>query len=317
MLLLSAVASAEEFNIYLKTTPALGLLRPFADPVSISLLVTHADGRPLEQGSVAIVLDAPQPGVVFSTDFPMVEGSRLLELVLPLRQGRVSWRYLFPIRGDYHLSVSVTATDGRALTKSFVVPILENRTKWLWLGSFCLGLFLLGFSAGRIFTVIPASATALWLLVFLGAVGSVASHEGPSTVDNMASDSRALQIAAPTVGKPTLLRWRAADGIKATSSLSLTITHLEKHQTVFAVDNVPVDKEYQLEFQFPDGAEYRVNSIAQVPGQTPLRTEQLVAVTGVEPPITAQVPALMLFLGVIVLGLGAGRWSKRFLRANW
>lgn len=128
----------------------------------------------------------------------------------------------------------------------------------------------------------------------------------------MASDSRALQIAAPTVGKPTLLRWRAADGIKATSSLSLTITHLEKHQTVFAVDNVPVDKEYQLEFQFPDGAEYRVNSIAQVPGQTPLRTEQLVAVTGIEPPITAQVPALMLFLGVIVMGLGAGRWSKRF-----
>jgi hypothetical protein len=312
MLLLSAVASAEEFNIYLKTSPALGLLRPFADPVSISLLVTHADGRPLEHGSVAIVLDAPKPGAFLSTDFPMVEGSRLLKLVLPLRQGRVSWRYLFPIRGDYHLSVSVTATDGRALTKSFVVPILENRTKWLWLSSFCLGLFLLGFAAGRIFTVIPASATALWLLVFLGAVGSVAGHDGPSTVDNMASESRALQIADPTVGKPTLLRWRAADGIKATSSLSLTITHLEKHQTVFAVDNVPVDNEYQLEFQFPDGAEYRVNSIAQVPGQAPLRTEQLVAVTGIEPPITAQVPSLMLFLGVIVLGLGAGRRSKRF-----
>ena len=170
VLLLGAVASAEEFNIYLKTSPALGLLRPFADPVNISLLVTRADGRPVEQGSVAIVLDAPKSGAFLSTDFPVVEGSRLLELVLPLRQGRASWKYLFPIRGDYRLSVSVVGADGKALTKNFVVPILENRTKWLWLGLFCAGLFVLGFAAGRIFTAIPATATMLWLLLFLGAV---------------------------------------------------------------------------------------------------------------------------------------------------
>jgi len=106
------------------------------------------------------------------------------------------------------------------------------------------------------------------------------------------------------------LRYRAAEGSTATSLLSLSITHLEKHQTVFAIDNVPVEKDYQLDFHFPDGAEYRVNSIAQIPGQSPLRTEQLVAVTGVEPPMTAQIPALMFFLAVIALGLVAGRLSK-------
>ena len=80
------------------------------------------------------------------------------------------------------------------------------------------------------------------------------------------------------------LRWRAPESGAATALLSISITHLEKHKMVFAIDSVPVDKDYLLDFQFPDGAEYRVTSIAQFPGRGPLRTEQLVAVTGVEPP---------------------------------
>jgi len=305
-------ANAEDLNIYLKTSPSLQLLRPFADPVNVSLLVTHADGRQMEQGRVAIVLDAPESGAYLSTDFPMVEGSRLLELVLPLRHGLASWRYLFPIRGDYRLSVRVITADGNAATKSFVIPVVENRTKWLWLGSFCGGLFLLGFAAGRIFTVMPATAAAASLLVILGVVGSVNGHDRPSSADNSASPSKTLEIAAATVGQPTRLRWHAEDGSAGTTLLSLSITHLEKHKTVFAIDNVPVVKEYHLDFHFPDGAEYRVNSIARIPGQAPVHTEQLVAVTGVEPPITAQVPALIFFLGMVTLGMGAGRWSKRF-----
>lgn len=303
-------ARAEELNIYLKTSPALGLLRPFADPVNIFLLVTHADGRPVEQGSVAIVLDAPKSGALLSSDFPLVENSRLLELVLPLRQGRAGWKYLFPIRGDYRLSVNLVGADGKASTKNFVIPILENPTKWFWLGLFCAGLFVFGFAAGRIFTTIPPAATMSWLLLFLGVVSMVSAHDGPSSGEKVGIPSTALEIDAATVGKPTRLRWRAPDNGKAMTLLSLTITHLEKQKTVFAIDKVPVDKDYLVDFHFPDGAEYRVNSLAEVAGQEPLRTEQLVAVTGVEPPITAQLPALLFFLVVIALGLGAGRFSK-------
>ena len=55
---------------------------------------------------------------------------------------------------------------------------------------------------------------------------------------------------------------------------------------------------------------YRVNSIAEIPGREPVRTEQLVAVSAVEPPVIAQVPALVFFLVIVALGLGAGRLSK-------
>ncbi len=85
---------AEEFNIYFKASPRLELLHPYSDPATLTLLVTGADGRPIAQGSLAIRLDAPKPGRFFSTEFPFVEGSRLLDMTLPLRQGRAEWKYL-------------------------------------------------------------------------------------------------------------------------------------------------------------------------------------------------------------------------------
>ena len=308
--LFGVASGAEEFNIYLKTSPALELLRPFADPVNISLLVTHADGRPVEQGKVSIVLDAPQSGAFLSTDFPAVEGSRLLELVLPLRQGRVQWKYLFPIRGEYRLAVNLVTADGRIQARNFVLPVLENRTKWLWLGSFCVGLFLFGLAAGRIFTGVPAIVAAALLWLFLGTIPSVIGHDGKTSAEKHPSPSTALEIAAATVGKPTRLHWHGTDGDGAMTLLSLSIFHLEKQKTVFAIDKVPVGGEYNFDFHFPDGAEYRVNSVAEVAGREPVRSEQLVAVNGVEPAMTTQIPALFLFLAVIALGLGAGRFSK-------
>jgi hypothetical protein len=46
-------------------------------------------------------------------------------------------------------------------------------------------------------------------------------------------------------------------------------------------------------------------------GGSLIRNEQVVEVTGVEPPAGAMVPALTFFVAIIVLGLGVGRWSKR------
>src|SRR5262245_35149579 len=100
----------------------------------MTLLVTRADGRPVANGSVAIRLEAPEPHWFFSTDFPLVEGSRLLDMTVPLRHGRAEWRYLFPIRGQYRLSVEFAAPDGRKVNKTFPLIIRENRLKWFFLG---------------------------------------------------------------------------------------------------------------------------------------------------------------------------------------
>jgi hypothetical protein len=253
-LLFGSGVRAEELNVYFKTTPRSQLLRPFVDPTDLSLLVTAADGRPIKQGTVAIRLDAPSRGSFFSTDIPMIEGTLLNQMQLPLREGRANWKQLFPIRGEYRVSVDVISADGMKASKAFAFTVRENEKKWLALGAFSSALFVLGFIAGRVFT-------------------------------------------------------RAA-------TLTLTITHLEKQKVVFAVDRIAVPGEWSMQYNFPDGAEYRVVAAGYVAGQAPVRNEQVVTVTGVEPPASAMMPVLAFFTALVAAGLGAGRWSKRRSRTQ-
>ena len=302
---LSAADAAETPNILFKTTPRVELLRPFADPIDLSLLITGADGRPVEGGSVALRLDAPTPGRFFSTDFPLLEGTLLNEMRLPLRQGRAAWKYLFPIRGEYRLGVEYTSEDGAKAKRVFAFRVRESRQKLWTLAGFSSALLILGFLAGRVFTRTHA-ALILSCLVFLSPTSPAAPHvageSGPS--------SPGLEIEPPTVGRPALVHWRAA-GAGSAALLSLSIVHLEKQKVVFAVDKIAVRDQWSMKFHFPDGAAYRVNAIAGSPGQSPVRSEQVIAVTAVEPPATASAPALAYFTGLIAVGLGAGRWSKR------
>jgi hypothetical protein len=306
---------AEDINIYFKASPRLELLHPYSDPATLTLLITGADGKPVAQGRVAIRLEAPEPGRFFSTDFPLVEGSRLLDMSLPLRQGRAEWKYLFPIRGQYHLTVEFIEPEGQKTSKVFPLRIRENKQKWVFLGIFSMALFALGVMAGRIFTSSRSTPTRdmnACLLLLLGVLSSI----------DMAVAQEAergprfgwLEIDPATVGNPSKVRWRLAGEENAVNRgvlLTLTIAHLEKNKTVFAVERLPVAEEFAASFQFTDGAEYRVTAIAYASNGQMLRTEQNIAVTGVEPPARAMIPAIGFFLAVIALGLAVGRWSRR------
>jgi hypothetical protein len=306
---------AEDINIYFKASPRLELLYPYSDPATLTLLVTRADGKPA-QGQVAIRLEAPEPGWFFSTDFPVVEGSRLLEMSLLLRQGKAEWRYLFPIRGQYRLTVEFAAPDGRKTNKTFAFKIRENRQKWIFLGITSLALFAIGAVAGRIFTSPRSSATREIAVCLLLSFSSLISAMN-TAVAQEPKERRpfgSLEIDPATVGKLSKVRWRLAGEGNAESQpalLSLTIAHVEKGKTVFSIERLAVDREFTMNFQFADGAEYRVTAIAHVIGGQTLRTEQNVSVTGPEPPIRAMIPAMAFFLAVITLGLAVGRWSRR------
>jgi hypothetical protein len=306
---------AEDISIYFKASPRLELLHPYSDPATLTLLVTGSDGKPVAQGRVAIRLEAPEPGWFFSTDFPLVEGSRLLDMSLPLRQGRAEWKYLFPIRGQYLLNVEFIAPDGRKVNKTFPLLIRESKQKWFFLGIFTLGLFVLGVFAGRIFTGALSNAkrgAAACLLVSMSciswSIGVAAQELGQQKYFGW------LEIDPGIVGKPSKVRWRLAGEEKVESRavlLTLTIAHLEKAKTVFAVERLPVERQFAMDFQFTDGAEYRVTATAYVTGGQMIRTEQNISVIGVEPPARAMIPAVAFFVAVIALGLGVGRWSRR------
>jgi hypothetical protein len=311
-ILCGASVSAQNITIYLKTSPVPERLRPFSEPASLSLLATGVDGKPLASGWFNLRLQAPQP-IFFSTDFPFAEGSTLTELRLPLKAGKVEWKYNFPIRGEYRLLVEVVTPDGTQSSKTFTIDIREHRSKWLLLAAFMIGLFGFGVLAGRIFThALSRRAGALPAICFASLFFALSSPTALAQAGPAPPITR-LEIDPPSADKLARIRWvMEADGGNASRGalLSFAITHIEKKITVFAVDRIPVEGEFSMNFHFVDGAEHRVSAQAQLPGGRWVRSEQVVSVSGVEPPGSAMLPAMGLFLVVIALGLGVGRWSR-------
>lgn len=310
-LILIPTVSAENLNIYFKASPLTAQLRPFSEPATLSLLVTEANGKPLAVAWLEVRLDAP-PARLFSTDFPLIEGTQLLDMRIPLKAGKAEWKYLFPIRGEYQLFVDVLTLDGTKTSKTFGLRIREHRDKWLVLTSFTAGLLVLGFVAGRIFTRAPRKAHGALLLAVAISLVTTESIGAEIAADDTTVGR--LEVDVPAVGKPAGVRWTMLGGrarAKRGALLSLMIIHVEKRKAVFAIERMFVEGEYSMKFQFVDGAEHRVVATAELPDGQRVRAEQVVAVSGGEPPLSAMVPALGLFLGAIAVGLGAGRWSRR------
>ena len=311
-ILVGVDVSAQDTNIYLKTSPVPERLRPFSDPATLSLLATAADGKPMASGWLNLRLEAPRP-IFFSTDFPLAEGSILTEMRLPLRAGKAEWRYNFPIRGEYRLFVELLAPDGSQSSEMFAIEVREHSSKWLILAAFMLGLLGVGVLAGRIFTrPVSKGAGALAALFSASLFFALSSSTAFAQAGAVKPIAR-LEIDSPSAGKVARIRWVLdADGGNAGRGalLSLAITHIEKKMTVFAVDKILVEGEFSMNFHFVDGAEHRVSARAELPGGKALRSEQVVSVSAIEPPASAMLPALGLFLTMITLGLGAGRWSR-------
>ena len=311
-ILLGAGVSAQDIEIYLKTSPVPEALRPFSEPATLSLLATAADGKPLARGWLNLRLEAPRPNF-FSTDFPLAEGSALTEMRLPLQAGKAEWKYNFPIRGEYRLFVEVLASDGTQSSEMFAIEVREHRSKWLTLAALALGLFGVGVLAGRIFTHTVRKTLGALPAIFYSSVFFAISSSTALAQAGEATPIARLEIDSPSAGKLARIRWVLdADSGNAGRGalLSLAITHIEKKMTVFAVDKIPVEGEFSMNFHFVDGAEHRVSARAELSRGKAMRSEQVVSVSAVEPPASAILPALGLFLTMITLGLGVGRWSR-------
>ena len=253
------------------------------------------------------------PGDFFQ---PISHSSRALgspSCACPCGRGEPIGNIFFQSAANIILAVEVENGDGKKARKDFQIKINENSYKWYLLGGFSLGLFLFGFVAGRVFTASSRKALLMLLVTLLALVRDEVSVRAAQEPANEVGTAR-LEIAPATAGKPTRVRWSMDDGslgAKSLIALTLTITQLEENKVIFAVERVPVAGEFALNFHFVDGSEHRVAAVAEMPGRAPIRTEQRVSVTAVEPPATAALPAIACFLFVIALGLGAGRWSKQ------
>jgi hypothetical protein len=307
---------AEKFALHFESSPPGERLRPQGEPATLALTVTALDGQPVAEGWVAVRLDAPPLNWLFSTDFPVVEGSRLLDMRLPLINGKAEWRQVFPIRGDYRLAAEFAGSAGAKIDKVFSFHVHEKDQKWLVLGGFALGLFIAGVIAGRVFSAPrDGAATKRGLWVFLILTWSVAAGESAwAQEDHKRHYISKIDVAPATVGSPARIHWwlhpAGANG-ESSAKLTFSIRHLEKNKLVFSLEKIPVAGEFALDYHFTDGTDHRVITVAETADGATVRQEETVSVTAVAPSLRTKLPPLFLFLAVIAVGLLAGRWSRR------
>lgn len=132
-------------TIELQTNPPLSDVVPFSKPVALSLSAFDDRGVPIKDAVFEIKLLTPPKTPWFTSDFPIVEGTTLLDLTLEADQGTATFDTTMPIRGPYQLQVKVVAKDSdrfEPYSKNLTLQVPENPEKY-WNAAILVGILLL------------------------------------------------------------------------------------------------------------------------------------------------------------------------------
>ena len=141
--------AAEAPMIHVETNPTLNGIIPDAEPAVLSLFIKK-DGQVIQKKTeFHIQLDAPKSHFLVSTDFPIVEGTHLIDAKLTGEKGQVNVTYLFPIRGEYQLTVKATVIEtGETINYDTNFVIHENPSEVNHLILFLLGIGVVALISG-------------------------------------------------------------------------------------------------------------------------------------------------------------------------
>lgn len=149
------LSAAPTASIQYNLDPAAEQIGPDVDVAGLNLSVRSKSGEALP-ARLHIRLDAPPKNRLVSTDFPIVEGTHLIDAQAATNTGEYRLRYLFPIRGEYTLTVTASPlTDASPdawtpVTETFQFTLNENPGEVRNLLLLLAGLFVFGFVAGII-----------------------------------------------------------------------------------------------------------------------------------------------------------------------
>lgn len=116
-------------SVYADATVKVGIMnaqggnpRPDLDTANVVLTF---DG--IQNGTSHILLTSPDRKFYSPTDFPFVEGTRLIDADLQVVNGKATFDYMFPIRGDYRMTVETKDENGQLVgSNDLTITIKEN-----------------------------------------------------------------------------------------------------------------------------------------------------------------------------------------------
>ncbi len=149
----SATLAQGSSTITVTTDPAAGKIIPDAELAKTTIEVKDAQGRLIENAVIDFELDAPRPSPWISTDFPVVEGTRLFQSRFAAPDGRLVLDFIWPLRGEYRLFVRASPAPGTdasfaPVTREVTLHLNENPAERGNLIQLIIGLFALGLVAG-------------------------------------------------------------------------------------------------------------------------------------------------------------------------
>jgi hypothetical protein len=328
-LLIAAPAQAEQspLTVAMSTMPAAEAIRPDTGLVRVVLTILQ-HGQPLNNAYLQVEVTAPARSTILSTDFPVVEGTHLLSLASLIRDGTLTFDYLFPIRGTYTFDLTVTpdpkSSEVPPTTLRKTLHIRENpaevRNAWLLVS----GLFVFGGISGVLLARSAAARQQTALVVVLAVL--LVQFLGPDEVaaatlqTPQTSPAWSLEVhptpERATVGEPVQLAIvlkKDNQIFAAPMQVAIDMQHLEDHKAVFRTQTMAPDGATSLRFQFFDGAPHvvtvtarPVDAMAFAADAPPLRAVLDMEVTAVHPPAGVQLRLMAILIGVLVVGIMVG-----------
>lgn len=330
LMLMLWVAPAAAITVSLSSVPPSHAIRPDTEMARVTL-AAQRDGQPLSHGHVQVKVTAPPHRRLFSTDFPVVEATTLLELASDLRDGTFAFDYLFPIRGVYTFDVALSPVSGAPSTAPTTVQTslqlhenpAEIRHAWLLM----LGLFILGGVFGLVLARSAAAKSALLLTAILVSTVWVMRVEGNMRMQTKAAQAQqvvrgengwALSVTSTpthgTVGQPVqfdIALTKDGNVFAEATQVSIDLHHIEDDKPIFKTRLYAPTGATAQRLQFFDGAPHRVaiTAHAATPEQaapTPLQVVFDMDVEGIHPPLAVQFRTLALLIGVLTMGMVVG-----------
>ncbi len=321
-----AQAQDDALRVVVTTDPPPERIGPDRTLARTTVTVVDGSGQPVPGAYLKLHLDAPEGNPFISTDFPIVEGTSLLEYAGVLPQGTLSFDYIYAIRGEYTFQLEA-GRDANSLqpVAPFRMALRENPDEVRNFLVLVVGLFLFGVLAGVVIaggaaaqSAVAQSAAAILLLGLILLPGTALAHSNdpPSDVAPFSEEARdgdltlvyEMAPGAGKVGAINRLAFRLLDAQGQPvpeTTFDLVLWHIEDDKPVFATTLFAPEGVTSLDFQFFDGAEHEVRVSAQSPAGD-VSLARVVEVEGINPPMAVKVKTTLYMVLLVLAGILAG-----------
>jgi len=346
--LLKSPPVISQSTVKLQTQPPLEQVIPDKTVVKFQLQALNNATQPLSNAQVRVRLLTPNPTPWLTSDFPIVEGTELLNLEAIATQGNLEFEQVLPIRGNYNIEVAVTpqvigAFEPFEQSLTFKVP--ENPVKYRNIVILAIILLGVGFGSGWILSgdqtidegeIAPQPvrmllsgmtivAIAVLLLVNLSAEVNALDHEFVELASATPAISKNQTVQVELSGDTQAVVGKLANQtVKVTDpttgeplrnvQVSIQSVALESNALMFSYQGSPdITGKLTWQEQFFDGAPHKVTAKVVPLSSTsqkfaPLEVSQEIEVEGIAPPLLIRFISLFYFTLIFVVGLAVGFW---------